>query len=373
MKPEELDRFIAYLETHFEEIIQQWLSEIEMNEEDPFFLQVVGSGKKTMRMIVAYLRRPNHQYFERVTRKIVRERIEANSDLHEIVSSINFGRKIVSERICEAPLPDKAKTEVLLDISCFFDIFLYHSVIAFKEQKEKIIHEKNRFIQQMHADRLTILGQIAASFAHEFRNPLTAIKGFMTLLKKRHQEDEKSMRFLKVMEREMECLQDKVTGFLYLSKREGLDDRKESVDLKQLLDDALELLSPRLLDAGISVERAMPEEEVSIQGTAEQIKQVFLNILNNAVEELCETEGRKQIEINLFANDLRATVCFANNGNKIEPHLLDDIFEPFISTKELGTGLGLAVCKQIIEKHGGRIFVQSNADRTSFCVQFPRR
>jgi signal transduction histidine kinase len=103
----------------------------------------------------------------------------------------------------------------------------------------------------------------------------------------------------------------------------------------------------------------------------EQIKQVLLNIVINAVEGLSNVHKSKVITIDLTVENEEVHVSICNNGPKIPDHLLENIFEPFITTKDLGFGLGLSVCKQIVQKHNGSINVQSDIERTTFKIVLP--
>lgn len=372
MESDEIKTFTAFLKQEYEGILNRWLNLMQLSPDDPDYFQVKGNGRKTVRLLSAYVRHPNHKRIERLTEKIVKERIESNVNLDELVKNINLGRVIVFETLAVSDFPEAMKTAFILEVSSFFDVFLYHATGGYTELKETIIRDKNRFIQEMHSDRLTILGQIAASFAHEFRNPLTSIKGFMALIEQRSQNDDKTNYYLSIMKREMKSLEEKVTRFLYLSKMRGLDDQVESIDLIKYLKETVEFLYPRFLSEGIEVITQIQPVKMVVCGVTEQIKQVFLNIFNNAVEELSHISGRKQIILCTKICEDRFKITIANNGPAIEAHMLENIFEPFISTKELGTGLGLAVCKQIIEKHGGTITVSSDERLTAFHIELKR-
>lgn len=367
----EVEAFIHYLNKNDQKIINRWVKETHVMPDDPNFNLVLENTLKTFRLLTLYIEHSDSSEIARLTKNIAKKRIDADSSLEVIVKNINIGRSILFDEINQSDIQDAFKTNCMIEISEFFDLFLFYVTSSYNELKESIIHEKNRFIQQMHADRLSILGQIAASFAHEFRNPLTSIKGFLSLIQKRVQMDVKSEYYFSIINREMDSLEEKVTQFLFLSKMKGLDDKVEWIPLNELLSETAEFLYPRFLSEGIEVEIDIEPVEMIVQGISEQLKQVFLNILNNAVEELSSLDGRKYILLRANRNGNKIYVRMANNGEKIEAHLLDNIFEPFISTKELGTGLGLAVCKQIIEKHEGRIKVISNDKETNFQVELP--
>lgn len=367
----DMEELIGYLEMKYDKILDRWKTQINVLPDDPNFHLVVEHTSKTFKLLTLYVKHSDQTHIVRHTKKIAKKRIAADTNLEVLVNYINIGRAIVFDEIAHFDFRDPVKANWMIEISGFFDLFLYHITSAYNELKESIINDKNQFIRQMHADRLTILGQIAASFAHEFRNPLTSIKGFLALIQKRLQMDTKSEYYFSIINREMASLEEKVTQFLFFSKSNGLNEQVETVQLNQLLNETVEFLYPRFLSEGIEVDVEIESVEMIAEGVNEQLKQVFLNILNNAVEELSLLQDRKKICLSAEIIGDRIFVCIANNGQKIEAQLLDNIFEPFISTKELGTGLGLAVCKQIIEKHEGKIKVTSTEKKTMFQVELP--
>ncbi|HET7580338.1 MAG TPA: ATP-binding protein [Bacillales bacterium] len=372
MKDQELQAFTAFFNHKYDELVSLWLKKMERTEGDPYHDEVTENVRTSVRLIIAFARHPNHQLIEHFTQKIARERIAANADLGQLVKNINAGRTIVFDEIAQGDLPEPLKTTFILETARFFDVFVLGATKAYTELKETIIEDKNRFIEKMHNDRLTILGQTAASFAHEFRNPLTSIKGFMNLLEKRVDGDKITDHYFSIIQREMQSLEEKVTAFLYLSKREGLEDRKTDIDLSVLLSETVEFLYPRFSSEGIEVTTQIEPAEMTVSGVREQLKQVFLNIINNAVEALSCCSGRKHVLLCTKTVGNRIRVSIANNGDPIDPIMLENIFEPFVTTKEVGTGLGLSVCKQIIEKHGGTIEVTSGHRRTAFHIELER-
>jgi signal transduction histidine kinase len=128
---------------------------------------------------------------------------------------------------------------------------------------------------------------------------------------------------------------------------------------------------PRLTEANIILSLDLCDE-VYVEGDSSQLKQVLLNILVNAVEELCEVGGERNIDIRLKETpDQKVELSICNNGKPIPDYLVENVFEPFVTTKSLGTGLGLSVCKQIVEKHNGTIVVDTHEAFTCFTITFP--
>ncbi|KSU84812.1 His Kinase A (phospho-acceptor) domain-containing protein [Fictibacillus enclensis] len=368
---EQLDFAIHHLRTHHEIIVSEWLDRAMIKKADPFYTEVMRNGSTTIHLLCQYLENPDVELIKDFTKKIAPERIEAKTDISEFVFNINSGRQIVHERIF---IPDFGPNEqrwISLMINQFFDHLLYFAIQEFSELNDLIIENKNQFIQEMHNDRLTILGQIAASFAHEFRNPLTSIKGFIYLLNSELTPSPKTDYYTSIINSELENLQEKISQFLLLSKMKGLDDLISIFDLSACLHEMIDFMYPRFLEAKINL-TANIAPNLKVEGDKDQLKQVILNILNNAVEELCDLPEERIIHVSAFLMGSRIGLEISNNGSQIPAHLLENIFEPFITTKELGTGLGLSVCKQIVEKHNGLIIVSSNEEQTIFSISLPQ-
>ncbi|MFC0189154.1 histidine kinase N-terminal domain-containing protein [Fictibacillus aquaticus] len=367
---EETAKLIAFLSDHHETIVEEWFGSALLSPADPFYKEIEHNGRHTLLALTAYLHSNELEMTDRLTRKIAQERIEAEANIGDFVFNINKGRKIVTELVFCSLLSEHEKGKGIMKINDFFDQLLYMAVKEFSRLKDEIIKSKNQFIQEMHHDRLTMLGQIAASFAHEFRNPLTSIKGFIYLLQKEQPFPEKSSHYFEIIQNEMESLEDKVTQFLYLSKMKNLEDRVRPFHLSQIVHEMVDFMYPRFSESNI-VHSIVITPGIWVEGDPSQIKQVLLNILNNAVEELCHIQGERRINVHLTKDEAQCEVKIVNNGEQIPAYMLENIFEPFVTTKSLGTGLGLSVCKQIVEKHSGQIIVDSNNKETAFLIKLP--
>ncbi|MBY6036365.1 GHKL domain-containing protein [Fictibacillus nanhaiensis] len=351
-------------------IVETWLQNVLLPSNDPFYEEVKKNGYHTIEELISFLETGSLERISLLTSKIAKERIEAKTNIGDFVYNINIGRSIVYERMMCSLLNEDEKGEGVMQMQRYFDHLLYLSVKDYTALKDSIIDRKNQFIQEMHHDRLTMLGQIAASFAHEFRNPLTSVKGFIYLLQREGKKTDQSEYYFDIIQNELVSLEEKISQFLYLSKMRGLQDKLEKIPVTSLLKEMLEFMYPRFTEANIVVQSNF-EKEAFIEGDSAQIKQVLLNILVNAVEELCEWNGERTIEVKLKSVDETVELSICNNGKPIPEYLLENVFQPFVTTKSLGTGLGLSVCKQIVEKHNGTIEVNSKEDFTCFTIKFP--
>ncbi|WNB90642.1 histidine kinase N-terminal domain-containing protein [Bacillus sp. NEB1478] len=351
-------------------IVDMWLEHVLLPQNDPFYTEVKSNGLQTIDELIYFLESGSLEHVGTLTTKMAKERIEAKANIGDFVHNINIGRSIVYELLMCSLLKEQEKGEGVLLMQRYFDHLLLLSVEHYTSLKDSIIEDKNQFIQEMHHDRLTMLGQIAASFAHEFRNPLTSVKGFIYLLQKELEKTEQSEYYFEIIQNEMLSLEEKISQFLYLSKMRGLEDNLVKIPFTKLIKEMFAFMYPRFTEANIIVHLKL-NEEVYINGDSSQIKQVLLNILVNAVEELSEWNGERKIEVTLKKKENHVELSICNNGKPIPDYLLENVFQPFVTTKSLGTGLGLSVCKQIVEKHNGTIEVKSKKEFTCFTISFP--
>lgn len=217
-------------------------------------------------------------------------------------------------------------------------------------------------------ERLAMAGRTAAVAAHEIRNPLAAIKGFLQLAVRNplHGRDEHLHRCLQEVER----IEGLLREFLLLGKPEEL--RTEPVALAPLLRDVGEVLQMRGHRSCVEVDLG-GVAGAWVRGDRQKLRQVLLNIGTNALDAVGEGEGRIRLRAGPGPRGPGwVEIRVWNSGPPIAAPELAHIFEPFYSTKERGTGLGLAICRRIVMDHGGDIVANSPADGgAEFCVTLP--
>ncbi|MBN8192274.1 PAS domain S-box protein [Bacillus sp. NTK074B] len=217
-----------------------------------------------------------------------------------------------------------------------------------------ITHIKENEEMVVASEKLSVIGQLAAAVAHEIRNPLTSLKGFIQLMQSTNTINH---NHLDIMLSEVDRI-DLISGeMLILGKQQEIHFLYERLDdiLRQVL--VLMEAQAHLDNVSISYEN-LSEEPLYVLGESNQLKQVFINIIKNAVESI--PEGRSgEVSITLVRNGTDAHVIVKDNGVGMEPERIEHLGEPFYSTKEKGTGLGLAVCQKIIERHKGHIHFKS--------------
>lgn len=373
--PQLTNKLRQLLDHHAQAIIADSLRQIRihgqpLSEEDKLYKQACCQVKGMLNLVDRYLQNPDDlEHLKDKSRKIARQDVFHQGDIGDFVHNINVGRCIAHQYIRNSSLSTSEQYEAVRILDKFFNFYSYTTVTEISLLKDSIIREQNEFIQEMHGDRLTILGQIAASFVHEFRNPLTSIKGFISLLEEEYGEIPKTKHYFSVMNREMKRLQDIVSHFLLLSKAKGFEDQIEPFNLREAIEEVTDFMYPRFVEENIQVVLDV-ENDLMFLGVKDQIKQVIMNIISNAAEELTKREGRRKILVEGKQESSTLSISITNNGPPIPAHLIQNIFQPFITTKELGTGLGLSVCKQIVEKHNGTIDVSTNEKETTFRIVF---
>lgn len=225
--------------------------------------------------------------------------------------------------------------------------------------------QKERTRKMYRADRLATLGELAAGAAHEIRNPLTTIRSSIQILKKqlRHPCD---IEMADDLIAEVDRINGIIEGMLSFAKPQ--EPRKESINLKTLLVQSVQLISNLTSKTNLVVNLHYNAENESIIADPDQLKQVFLNILLNAIQSIKSDEGKVTVEVNevtdgaAYLNNSGSYIIeISDNGQGIATEYLDRIFDPFFTTKTNGTGLGLSISYGIINRHGGEIGLKSEA------------
>ena len=241
---------------------------------------------------------------------------------------------------------------------------LYTELAEFTRELEK------SQAQLVKAEKLAATGKLAASLAHEINNPLQAIQNSLHLVTQRRSlDDSKRQMYLSMAQEEVQRLIDMVQRMLdfYRPSTES----QETVDIQEALDDVLTLVGKRIQHGNVVVHRDATGPLPPALGVANQLKQVFLNIIINAVEAM-PTGGDLYVGTAWEEQRGELSISFTDTGEGIPRSDLGSIFDPFYTSKPKGTGLGLSVSHGIIERHGGRIEVKSEVGRGStFTVHLP--
>ena len=219
-------------------------------------------------------------------------------------------------------------------------------------------------------DRLAAVGRLAAAIAHEIRNPLTAIAGSVSMLSGIPEMSEEHRHLLEIVTRESQRLNGIITDFLAYSR--GKQYHFEKVDLVHLLEDTLTLMRHRMTaeNTGITIESRFSVPEAWVLADGDRIKQVFWNFAENAVRAM-RNGGSLKVTIERLGDEWQ--MSFTDTGTGMTAQQIEKIFEPFQSSFEGGTGLGLAVVYQIVQAHEGRVWARSKPGQgTTFVLRLRR-
>ncbi|MUT67503.1 ATP-binding protein [Paenibacillus sp. NEAU-GSW1] len=222
-------------------------------------------------------------------------------------------------------------------------------------------------------DKLAMLGRISAAIAHEIRNPLTSIRGFIQLLRPYLMQLGKE-EYARIILAEIDRANDIIYEFLNSSKPSA--PMKKAVSINQLVQEVVLLTESEALmrNCHIQVESYDNDTDVTVSIDVKQIKQVILNIMKNALDAIEEISDKRRGRIDVItrSDGQNAEIILRDNGKGMDRPTLARLFDPFFTTKEAGTGLGLSVSYRIIRNHNGSIRVDScEGNGTTFTIYLP--
>jgi two-component system, NtrC family, sensor histidine kinase HydH len=219
----------------------------------------------------------------------------------------------------------------------------------------------------MRTARLKSLGELAATIAHEIRNPLGAIKGAVEIIEEDIPSTSPRREFVTVIKREVDRLNKLVVEFLNFAKPRLPE--KVSSDLNEIIRSVVNFITPQAAKKSIRLVTQLDERLLPLLVDAEQIRQILLNLILNAIE---ATPQGGNIEILSGQDERFVRISVRDYGTGIEPERRERIFDPFFSTKQDGTGLGLSIAYQFVKQHGGEIeLVEQNGPGSLFVLRLP--
>jgi signal transduction histidine kinase len=308
------------------------------------------------------------------------ERIEARTVLAIIVYSllaivVGLGAAMISQRLL---LPIRTLTEGVKavasgDLTRKVDVrsgdeigILAHE---FNTMAASLDHQREQLLR---AERLAAIGRISAQITHEIRNPLNSIGLNAELLGDELREtggprSTEIRQLVDAISREVDRLSGVTEEYLRFAKLPKPALARE--DLNEVLGDLLDFLGPELSEARVTLSRELAPSLPQVQADAAQLRAAFLNLLRNSREAMADG-GQVVVRTRLVGDGVEAEV--SDTGGGIPAEALSRIFDPFYSTKERGTGLGLAFTQQVVQEHGGTIRCDSQPGRgTTFTVKLP--
>ncbi len=252
------------------------------------------------------------------------------------------------------------------------------------EELGESFNEMSKELEEMQAivvqtEKMKTIGEMSSAIVHEINQPLTAIKGYLSLIQELDNPSEKTKKYLVIISKSVERLAEIAAKFKRFS-RKSADEPLAIISLNDSVKNLQELLEHQLVKKKVelilNLEKALP----LIMGNDNSLQQIFMNLAVNAIDAIEEENAHKEnphkslITISTYSNNNHVIAAVEDNGPGIPVEIREKIFEPFFTTKskEKGTGLGLAVIKSIIREHKGSMEIESGCDRgTRFSLTFP--
>jgi len=269
-------------------------------------------------------------------------------------------------KVSVSPLPIHQKTlNQWVAIECIATLFLM-SILFLLAQYMLLKRQTKLERQQNELQKIELVGTFAASTAHEIRNPLTGIKGLVALLKEKY-KDEQDQFYFSIIEQEIERINEIVSEFLILGKPTAIIE--QTYDVRTILNEVALIIQSEANLHNIVFHLHLPDRPVHIRCSKDHMKQVVLNIIKNAIEAM--TSG-DTLTIFVTNNETHAQLQIIDTGKGIPKHIQKHLFHPFFTNKDTGTGLGLVICKRIIEMYNGHIFINSiENEGTTVHIEIP--
>jgi len=325
---------------------------------------------------------PLPRYLQKMGEIIIREELAKGANIPELKYIVNMMSLIGAE--VSIPLISKGQLIGMFNLGYKFnkDIYSHEDIelLSTLANQTAIAIENARLYEDLkrsksyirRADRLASLGTLTAGLAHEIRNPLVAIKTLTQLLPERLEDEEFRGQFLQIAAGEVDRIATLVEELLDLARPS--DPKLDFENINTILDGMILLVSTETKKKQVDILRSYASDLPPVQIDREQIKQVFLNILLNAVEATSES-GKITVKTRSFikpGGEPYIQVECTDTGCGIPPEHIEQIFNPFFTTKSTGSGLGLSISHQIIQDHRGYIDVESQWGKgASFFINLP--
>jgi signal transduction histidine kinase len=256
----------------------------------------------------------------------------------------------------------------------------YREQVRRYQNVSETLREANRSLRQAQAEarraeRLAALGQLSAGLAHEIRNPLGVIKGSAELLEQKvATSDSVSQELAGFIYTEVNRLSALVGRFLDFARPSKLERHPE--DVREVMERALKALAQQNVPANIRIIREFPETAPPVMLDPELTEQVFINLLSNACEAMGENGGELRLKIypepGEDSTDAKMVVEVEDTGPGVPAEMREQIFNPFVTTKKTGVGLGLAIVSKIVDAHGGSVTLRDVPEQGAcFRLVFP--
>jgi two-component system, sporulation sensor kinase E len=319
-----------------------WDKEHRILDVNPIACEIFNASKEQL------LHQPVYEFISENERKNFHKLVKQCERVGEAYAEMNLSYSDEEQKIVEFSL----KRDIIPGVG----MMMLRDVTERKELEDQL----------RKSDTLNVVGELAAGIAHEIRNPMTALKGFIQLLQGSIKEDY-SMYF-NVITSELQRIESIITEFLVLAKPQAIQYKQN--DVKKIMQDTIELLGAQATMHNVQIVAEYSSQLPLIYCEPNQLKQVFINMLKNAIEVM--PKGGI-INVKMKQQDERhVQIAITDQGCGIPEDKIKKLGEPFYTTKERGTGLGLMVSYKIIEEHQGKIEVESQVGvGTTFYITLP--
>jgi nitrogen fixation negative regulator NifL len=245
------------------------------------------------------------------------------------------------------------------------------NIISWVGTCSNITEKKNYERQLIQAEKHAAIGRMVGSVTHEINNPLQTIKNCLYLIQQETESNSPNQEPLEMALSETQRLSN-IVGQLRQLYRPQAGQAMSRQDLLDLLNEVQGLITPHLKNSHVSWKPLPGLRHYSVKGVKDQLIEVFLNICTNAIEAMQPGGGELSVDMVLSSRKDQVGVVIGDSGPGVDNEILPHLFEPFVTSKEYGLGLGLSICYEIIKKHGGHITVESQTGRgTSFTIWLP--
>jgi signal transduction histidine kinase len=266
-----------------------------------------------------------------------------------IISWLNATRKKLMDDLSER---NREREALMTQISGFNEELrgkVEAATQALSSANHTLFETQQRLIR---SERLAVVGQMAAALAHEIGTPLNAISGHLQLLARDHPQHAETQRRVQIITQQLDFIVKIVKSLLTWTHKRQVE--LLPTDVNALVRELIWLVSPALEQRAISVNVALDPDLPLIAAHRDGLRQVFLNLINNSVDAMPEG-GQLEITTRVDRRKREAELVFRDTGVGIDPGALDQIFEPMWTTKDSGSGFGLAIAREIMTEHSGRI------------------
>lgn len=285
--------------------------------------------------------------------------------LKEIDTVGSYFKRVINKETAKFEITVHDAREDIKIVRCsLFPIIVQGEIIGVYAVVRDITNQRREEELMLISEKTSVVGQLAAAVAHEIRNPLTSIKGFIQLMQSTKEVNDE---FLHIILKEIDRINIIASEMLILGKNQEVIFQK--MDVRESIRQVYTLMKAQTNIDNIELLYDEISQPIIIMANDTQMKQVFINIIKNSIEAI-KKSGKINIAVKTEKNEAVLTV--SDNGIGMEPERLLRIGELFYSTKEKGTGIGLAVCQKIIQRHHGQIFFESEKNKgTIVTIRIP--